>query len=148
MTDYDNTVAKLDNDFLSYNLSKSKWEPKTFNQENPNYLALWQQNNTLISTVTNTLIWMPIFNDVNITQTLIGDFVGIITDYSIWFTWQCLATFALSFTSNNNNFNAYLTLNNDISIFFESIWVDLNGTGSINFIHQFSANDELFFNTD
>lgn len=40
MTDFDNTVPKLDNDFLSYNLSKSKWEPKTFEQENPNYITL------------------------------------------------------------------------------------------------------------
>lgn len=40
MKDYDNSVAKLDNNFLSYNLSKDKWEPKTFEQENPNYIAL------------------------------------------------------------------------------------------------------------
>jgi len=30
MTDFDNTVVKLDNDFMSWNLSKNKWEPKTF----------------------------------------------------------------------------------------------------------------------
>lgn len=42
MKDFDNTVAKLDNDFLSYNLSAAKWEPKTFEQEIPNYLALRQ----------------------------------------------------------------------------------------------------------
>ena len=40
MTDFDNTVAKLDNDFMSYNLTKSKWEPRTFEQEAPNYLTL------------------------------------------------------------------------------------------------------------
>ena len=40
MKDFDNTVAKLDNDFLSYNLSKNKWEPKTFELEVENYLSL------------------------------------------------------------------------------------------------------------
>lgn len=86
MTDFDNTVAKLDNDFMSYNLTKSKWEPRTFEQEAPNYLTLWQLNNTLTPTTTNTLIRIPIFNNININQTLIGDFVGIITNYSIRFT--------------------------------------------------------------
>lgn len=118
MTDFDNTVAKLDNDFLSYNLSKSKWEPKTFEQENPNYITLWQLNNTLIPTQTVGLIWTPIFNQANINQTLIGDFVGIITNYSIWFTRQCVVEFNYNFTSNNNNFNAFLTLNSDVNVFF------------------------------
>lgn len=85
---------------------------------------------------------------MNVTQTLQGDFVGIITDYSIWFTWQCVIQFNFNFTSNNNNFNAYLTLNNDATIFFESVRTEGNNSAGISFIHQFSANDELFFNTD
>lgn len=40
MKDFDNTIAKLDNDFMSWNLSKDKWEPKTFELEVENYLSL------------------------------------------------------------------------------------------------------------
>lgn len=83
MKDFDNTVAKLDNDFMSYNLSKDKWEPKTFELEVENYLSLRALNNTLISPVTNTLIRMPVFNNINISQTYFGDFVAITSDYSL-----------------------------------------------------------------
>lgn len=40
MKDYDSSVAKLDNDFMSWNLSKNKWEPKTFDLEVENYFSL------------------------------------------------------------------------------------------------------------
>lgn len=148
MKDFDNTVAKLDNDFLSYNLSKNKWEPKTFNLEIENYLSLWALNNTLIATQTIGLIRMPVFNNINISQTYFGDFVGIITNYSIRFTWQCLVSFNFGFTSDNNNFNFYLTLNGDVNNFFNSSWTASNNSTCISFIHKFSVNDEIFFNSD
>ena len=148
MADYNNAKPILDNDFIGYNMSLGKYEPRTFEQEAPNYLTLRQLNNTTIATVTDTLIRCPIFNQININQTLIGDFVGIITSYSIRFTRQCVVSFNFNFTSNSNNFNAYLTLNNDVTIFFQSVRSEGNGSAGISFIHQFSANDEVFFNTD
>lgn len=90
MKDFDNTVAKLDNDYLSYNLSNAKWEPKTFELEVENYLSLRALNNTLIATQTVGLIWIPIFNNINVSQTYFGDFVAITSNYSLWFTRQCL----------------------------------------------------------
>ena len=56
MKDYDSSVAKLDNDFMSWNLSKNKWEPKTFDLEVENYFSLRALNNTLIPTTTVGLI--------------------------------------------------------------------------------------------
>ncbi len=56
MKDFDSTVAKLDNDYMSWNLSKDKWEPKTFELEVENYLSLRALNNTLIATQTVGLI--------------------------------------------------------------------------------------------
>lgn len=91
---------------------------------------------------------MNIFNNINVNQQLIGDFVGIITNYSMRFTRQCVVSFNFNFTSDVNNFNAYLTLNNDATILFQSIRTDVNGSGGISFIHQFSTNDEVFFNSD
>lgn len=42
----------------------------------------------------------------------------------------------------------YLTLNNDTTIFFESVRAEGNNSAGLSFIHQFSANDEVFFNSD
>lgn len=41
LTNYDNTIAPIDNDYLWYNVITDKWQPQTFEQEAPNYLSLW-----------------------------------------------------------------------------------------------------------
>ena len=41
-----------------------------------------------------------------------------------------------------------MTLNNDATILFQSIRTEKNNSGGISFIHQFSTNDEIFFNSD
>lgn len=85
MKDFDSGVAKLDGDYMSYNLSGNKWEPKTFNLEVENYLSLRQLNNTLVPTVSVGLIRVPIFNQAQISQTYFGDFVQITSNYSVRF---------------------------------------------------------------
>lgn len=148
MKDFDNTVAKLDNDYLSYNLSNAKWEPKTFELEVENYLSLRALNNTLIATQTVGLIWIPIFNNINVSQTYFGDFIAITSNYSLWFTRQCLVQFIFGFTSDDNNFNFYITLNGDVNNIFNSAWTQANNSTCVSFIYKFSANDEIFFNSD
>lgn len=41
-----------------------------------------------------------------------------------------------------------MTLNDDVTILFQSVRTERNDSGGISFIHQFSVNDEVFFNSD